>query len=529
MSRKRPRSIHSYAARVAAGVIAVLVAGAAVILGLLAASPEGVPLAQAALVLGLLIAVTAALLSWIFIRTRRRLIGELNALVRIVERSDPEAGTSGAAPAFEIEEFSRLYRAFIAFFARFTASRARQEQAEETLGYILRHAADAILVLDRDGKVLSWNRGAEETLGFSAEEMEGAPYARLAPGGELEPELRVALAPGERVGDLRTQRRRRDGRMIDVSLTRSRVPVPSGGEDRFVEILRDISATRRLEDDLLRSEKMAAVGKISSKVVHEIRNPLASINLNVDLLLESQAAAPAAVDPEAREILGAIKREIRRLSHITEEYLQFSRLPRAAFQRERVNDLLVELSDFVRPLIGRKGVRLTLNLDEEDPEAVCDATLLRQALLNLLRNAVDAVEEGQGEIQMSTRLLRPPEIGPAAGPSATATGPSAGSLAGSPMPPAGPPAGVLMPPAAEVEISVEDNGCGIPEELLAEIYDPFFTTKKDGTGLGLALVQRAVLEHGGRIRCASLVGKGTTFRLAIPCAPPLVMELPPTE
>jgi len=167
----------------------------------------------------------------------------------------------------------------------------------------------------------------------------------------------------------------------------------------------------------------------------------------------------------------------------------------------------VELSDFVRPLIGRKGVRLTLNLDEEDPEAVCDATLLRQALLNLLRNAVDAVEEGQGEIQMSTRLVREPETGPAAGP----------------------PAGMLTPPAAEVEISVEDNGCGIPEELIAEIYDPFFTTKKDGTGLGLALVQRAVLEHGGRIRCASLVGKGTTFRLAIPCAPPLVMELPPTE
>lgn len=492
--RRRPRSIHWHAARAAAVVIVILTGGAAVILRLLLSSPAGLTATRAVFVLGLLVAVTALVLTLLYRHTQRRLIDELNALVRLVERSDPDVAVSGPAPDFEVEEFARLHRAFIAFFARFTASRARQEQAEETLGYVLRHAADAIVVLDRDGRILSWNRGAEETFGFSAEEMEGARYERLAPGGELEPELRVPLAPGERVPDLRTQRCRRDGEVIDVSLTRSRVPLPAGGEDRFVEILRDISATRRLEEDLLRSEKMAAVGKISSKVVHEIRNPLASINLNVDLLLESYAASPAVADPEARDILGTIKREVRRLSQITEEYLQFSRLPRAAFQQERVNDLLVELSDFVRPLISRKGVRLTLNLDEDDPEAVCDATLLRQALLNLLRNAVDAVEEGQGEILMSTRLV-PGGDGPG----------DSGAR-------------------AQVEISVEDNGCGIAEDLLEQMYDPFFTTKKDGTGLGLALVQRAVSEHSGRIRCASLLGKGTIFRVAIPCVPPSAPE-----
>ena len=197
-------------------------------------------------------------------------------------------------------------------------------------------------------------------------------------------------------------------------------------------------------------------------------------------------------DPETRENVSVIKREVRRLSQITEEYLQFSRLPRAAFGPERVNDLLVELSDFVRPLILRKGVRLNLMLDESDPEAVCDATLLRQALLNLLRNAVDATVEGTGTIQMTTRAL-------------WSGGPSA-----------------VPPPAGydAVEISVEDNGCGIPPEVLDRVYDPFFTTKKDGTGLGLALVLRAVEEHGGSIRCASLVGKGTTFRMTVPCFPP---------
>jgi len=105
-------------------------------------------------------------------------------------------------------------------------------------------------------------------------------------------------------------------------------------------------------------------------------------------------------------------------------------------------------------------------------------------LLNLLRNAVDATPERDGNIQMGTRVQ---------------TG--AGD-------------------ASVVEISVEDNGCGIAAELVDRIYEPFFTTKRDGTGLGLALVQRAVEEHRGSIRCESLPGKGTVFRLVIPCAPP---------
>jgi PAS domain S-box-containing protein len=361
---------------------------------------------------------------------------------------------------------------------RVTASRRRQAEAVGTFGFALEHAADAILVLDPSHTIVSWNRGAEETFGFTTGEIVGSPYATLVPDGREESELKAPLAPGGTVKDFRTRRLRRNGDALEVSLTRSRVPAGEGAEIRLVEILRDITETRRLEEDLLRSEKMAAVGKISSKVVHEIRNPLASINLNVDLLADSIKAAANQEDPEALEVLGIIKREIRRLSQITEEYLQFSRLPRTAFGSERVNDILVELADFVRPSITRKGIGLVLNLDESDPEAVCDSTLLRQALLNLLLNAMDATETGQGRIQMGTRAL--PE---------------------------------------GVEISVEDNGRGIAEELIQRIFEPFYTTKKDGTGLGLALVRRAVDEHGGQIRCHSVPGKGTTFRVLIPNRP----------
>jgi PAS domain S-box-containing protein len=429
---------------------------------------------------------------------RRRLFGELGRLVNLVEGADPERPGQPMIARLTVPELERLRQSFARFFDRFTASRARQEEAEGTLGYVLDHAADAILVLDQDHNIVSWNRGAEETLGIPSEEIVGGHYARLIPEGREEEELERPLEPGSTVKDLRTQRLRRDGEVLEVSLTRSRIPGPEGGEERFVEILRDITATRRVEEDLLRTEKMAAVGKISSKVVHEIRNPLASINLNVDLLGDSlDHPVGGGGDPEAKEILGAIKREIRRLSQITEEYLQFSRLPRAAFREERVNDILVELSDFVRPSIARKGIRLVLNLDEGDPQAVCDATLLRQALLNLLRNSMDATEEDRGQIQMRTRAVRFNPSGAV---------PEPDDL-----------------PADAVEIVVEDNGRGIPKDQIDRIFEPFYTTKKDGTGLGLALVRRAVDEHHGRVHCVSVPGKGTTFRVLIPGRPPREM------
>jgi PAS domain S-box-containing protein len=496
-ARRRSRPLGWYAAVTAVGVFVVLISGGGVIVLLLLRAGGTWSATQGTGALLLLFGLMGAAFGGLFLWLRRRLVDDLDRLVRLVERADPEGGGPAALSPMRVAEFERLRLAMHGFFPRLRASRARQEEVEETLDYVLEHAGDAILVLDRDHRILSWNPGGEEIFGFTPGEMTGGLYTVFTPTLEEEAELTAPLAPGARVRDFRTRRRRSDGRLLDVSITRSRVPVPAGGEDRFVEIIRDVSATRRLEEDLLRSEKMAAVGKISSKVVHEIRNPLASINLNVDLLRESLDDPGSAPEAETREILGVIKREVRRLSQITEEYLQFSRLPRAAFRPERVNDIVVELADFVRPLIARKGVQLVLTLDEADPEAICDATLLRQALLNLLRNAVDAVEEGTGRIQVATRALEDEEADPVTGRS--------------------------------VEISVEDDGCGIAEELRERIFEPFFTTKRDGTGLGLALVRRAVEEHGGETRCVSLPGKGTAFHVRIGRAPAGYRPLGPKD
>lgn len=341
---------------------------------------------------------------------------------------------------------------------------------------VMKDAADAILVLGKSGTIVYWNQGAAETFGYSGREILGRDYLLLLPEGKpLETALAEAAQSHEFVRDLRTQRRAKDGSLIEVSITRSPVTLSGADQTGFVEIIRDITSHREIERELIDTEKMAAVGKIASKVVHEIRNPLGSINLNVDLLLDNLGSGDTEEAREAREILKTIKRETRRLSQITEEYLQFSRMPQPTGKETDLNAVLIELADFLRPQLRRNGIRFILNLDDARPHVACDSRLLRQIVLNLVRNAMDVVPSRSGQVMVVTKAR---DDGGA--------------------------------------IDVDDNGEGIPSESMSRIFEPFYTTKQDGTGLGLAVVRQIVEEHGGSVSCKSVPGKGTTFRIWLP-------------
>ncbi len=351
-----------------------------------------------------------------------------------------------------------------------------KQQDEIDFERILQTAVDAILALNTTGEIVFWSRGATEVLGYSASEMTGREYSLLLPHRQpLEDPLYESQASQALVHDLRTQRRCKDGRLIDVSLTRAPLQFHRSGALAFVEILRDVTSHRRMERELIANEKMAAVGKMASKVVHEIRNPLGSINLNVDILLDTLGSDDSPEEQEAREILQTMKRETRRLSQITEEYLQFSRMPQSSRSMEDLNGVLLELTDFLRPELRRSGIQLILNLDERRPKVGCDGRLMRQVILNLIRNAMEVVPARSGQVMVVT--------------SAREDG---------------------------VEITIDDNGPGIASEILPRIFDPFFTTKQDGTGLGLAVVDQIISEHGGSIDCQSVPSKGTTFRIWFP-------------
>ncbi|HUB10046.1 MAG TPA: ATP-binding protein [Myxococcales bacterium] len=233
---------------------------------------------------------------------------------------------------------------------------------------------------------------------------------------------------------------------------------------------------------LLRSERLAAVGRVSAQVTHEIRNPLSSIGLNAELLADEIGEATFK-DPakrrEALELLAAMAKEIDRLTEISEQYLAFARPPRQDARRGRVDlgEVAEDLMSFLSPELERAGVTVKLELASGLPAVSGDEGQLRQALRNLVRNAREAMAPRGGQITLRTR---------------------AGDG------------------GRQIVVEVADQGPGLTGEALARLFDPFYTTKEQGTGLGLALTQQIAADHGGTLTCQSEAGHGATFALALP-------------
>ena len=247
------------------------------------------------------------------------------------------------------------------------------------------------------------------------------------------------------------------------------------------------AALAEREQRLRRSEQLAAVGKLAAQITHEVRNPLTSIGLNAELLSDEFVDHGS----EGYKVAQAIVREVDRLTEITEQYLRFARLPAPRFESTSVNDLVRSLLLFLGEELQNRGVRVELVLQEALPLVDLDDNQLRQTLLNLIRNAAEAMDSVPIEarqLRLQTRTI------------------DLGQLAGS---------------RHSVAIDVLDHGPGIPPELLRQIFEPFFTTKKGGTGLGLALAQEVVIRHGGELQVISPVPTlvpptGTCFTIELP-------------
>jgi len=256
---------------------------------------------------------------------------------------------------------------------------------------------------------------------------------------------------------------------------------------------RDLQAAQHR---LVQAERLAMIGQISAKVSHEVRNPLSSISLNAELLGDELRLLPPDRRDEAATILKAIRSQVDVLSVVTEEYLRFARLPKPKPERVALGPVVQELAEFVRGELGVRGVRLVLEVRDDLPDLWLDPGQIRQALLNLVRNAADAMPGG-GTLTLAARKLGREEARTLQG--VPASQPSS------------------MPAGEWLELAVSDTGPGIPEEHREKIFEPFFTTKDGGTGLGLAIVRQIAEDHGGTVTCERQAGGGTLFRLALPC------------
>lgn len=369
-------------------------------------------------------------------------------------------------------------------------SRKRLQQAlkesEERYRSFVETARSAIIAMDSDGKIILFNPAAEKIFGRTADEMINSEFSSLFPA-EQKDALRLELGKGSGVSALRGStaeltalNKHGEEFPIDVSFSTCRVD----GRPITTAIIFDITERKSLQEQLLQSAKLAAIGELISGVTHEVNNPLAVvIGYSEMLLSESEMNA------EAKEAVKSIHGEAERAKKVIQNLLSFARKHSPQKEVIQVNDILEKTLGLTDYEMRKNGVKIMRDLDPDLPETVGDPNQLQQVFLNIIINAQHAMTDMPDErrIIVRTRVKDKPGVS------------SAGT-------------------SSVIEIAFEDNGPGIPENVAKKIFDPFYTTKPKGkgTGLGLSVSFGIIRDHGGTIQVKPNEERGVTFFIEIP-------------
>jgi len=366
--------------------------------------------------------------------------------------------------------------------------RRQAEEARHRLAAIVESSDDAIVSKDLNGVITSWNAAAERMFGYTADEIVGRSIMTIIPPemhGD-EQEILATIGRGDRIMHFETERLKKNGERIEVSLTISPVRDETGTIIGAAKIARDITQQKKTEHALHTSERLASVGRMAATVAHEINNPLEAVTNLIYLARKSG-------DPdEVRKYLAAAEEELSRVSHLTKQTLGFYRYSSGAAVTT-LGQLVKSLVSVFSSRIRNKDIEITSEI-RQDPEIVGVAGEIRQLLANLISNSIDAVPIG-GKIRVRLSAAKEERGQRRMG----------------------------------VRLTVADSGPGIPEGIRARLFEPFFTTKKDvGTGLGLWVCKGIIDKHRGRIQVKSSTARGrswTVFSVFLPAeSPDLTVE-----
>lgn len=255
------------------------------------------------------------------------------------------------------------------------------------------------------------------------------------------------------------------------------------GKKTLMLILSDITHRTEEEFEALMLSRMESLIRLAGGIAHEIGNPLNAITIHLELLKKKLGGLPAAKRGELEHSVTEIQDETRRLDRIIKNFLKATRKPPLRFQLHDLHEAIADALGFLRPQLEEHKIRVKFARDGEIPPFLMDRERLYYAFMNLIKNAMEAMEPG-GSLKITVTHKQHCAV-----------------------------------------VTVADTGCGIPEEDLSRIFDIYYTTKKEGSGLGLMMVYDAVSEHGGKIEVTSKRGKGTSFKVLLPIREPQ-LQLP---
>jgi two-component system nitrogen regulation sensor histidine kinase GlnL len=351
---------------------------------------------------------------------------------------------------------------------------------------VLAGLPDAVVAIDSTLHVIFWNAAAEVLTGRSARRVQGRLLKEVFPAGaSLVSRVTETLASGESRSEPEASVETVEGRTVAVSIITAPLFARDGSVEAAVAVVRDLSRIRQLEDEVRRGETLAAAGRMAVGLAHEIRNPLGAIRGAVQLL-----ARELDDDTRLQDYMGVLLKEVDRVNRIIEMLLDLGRPVQVRRVPLNLHQLLERVTLLHEEAARTANVTFVRRYDPSLPPILGDEDRLLQVFHNLIVNAMDAMKRG-GRLTLTTRV-------------------SLNALYGK--------VDVGGGQRVMVETQVADEGPGIPAAVRAKIFDPFFSTKERGLGLGLALCHRILEEHRGAIHVESTEGRGTVVTCFLPIA-----------
>ncbi len=342
----------------------------------------------------------------------------------------------------------------------------------DLLAMVVEAMTDGIIVLDEAHGIRLINKAAERMLPFAGDELTGRAVWQVVDDEQVAAFLRDTLIGSDRVLDGEFTLEGSHAATLEITI----VPLVRDRRiDGSLVHLDDVTDRRSEEARLRRAESLASMTTLAAGVAHEIRNPLTSMSIHLQLIQRSLGGQT--VPEEIDESLSTMTEEIQRLNKIVVDFLFAVRPMNSELREGDINDVLHPLLAFLRPELSASGIDVVEKLAPRLPPAQIDERLMREALLNIVKNAKAAMPAG-GTLTVGTVL-----------------------------------------DGERIRITVQDNGIGIPDDIADKIFEPYFTTREFGSGLGLTLTYKIIKEHAGDIDVSSRPGAGTTFRVRIPVSP----------